>query len=314
MLCEAKAKADTPSVVTTPRTASMPENPPVKRGASPPKMETSKNQEEEIQLRRKIERLKQDLERYATSFEAGFLQRRSEEEAKDMMEKVSTLKEYERERAQAQRDGSGKSNDGETQTESVAALGGLSGPGKELSLDQGDASLDNKPDDTHDEEATHPPTAGEDLWEVWRLVNDKILLILSAANIRRKEMQSRCKESAGTPDPKEGTASVEEAQKLIRESTERDERGIRKRNPKRMACSVEKWETSGIWKQIIQEGNEASDRLADTIHLLHIPHAPTSLQAEVPPPRVSREWSMTREGGPPYIKRSWKDPPSYTLW
>ena len=74
-------------MVTTPQTASMPDNPPVKRGASPPKMETNKNQEEEIQLRRKIERLKQDLERYATSFEAGFLQRRSEEEAKDMMEK-----------------------------------------------------------------------------------------------------------------------------------------------------------------------------------------------------------------------------------
>ena len=161
-----------------------------------------------------------------------------------MMEKVSTLKEYERERAQAQRNGSEKSNDEETQTESVVALGGLSGPGREL-------SLDDKPDDTYDEEATHPPTAGEDLWEVRRMVNDKILLISYAANIMRKEMQSRCKESAGTPDPKEGTASVEEAQKLIRESTERDERGIRKRNPKRMACSVEKWETSGIWKQII---------------------------------------------------------------
>ena len=54
------------------------------------------------QLKRKIERLKQDLERYATSFEAGFLQRRSEEEAKDMLEKVSTFKEYEKSKEEAQ--------------------------------------------------------------------------------------------------------------------------------------------------------------------------------------------------------------------
>ena len=42
-----------------------------------------------------------------------------------MMEKVSTLKEYERERAQAQRDGSERSADGETQTEGAAASKGL---------------------------------------------------------------------------------------------------------------------------------------------------------------------------------------------
>ena len=151
MLCEAKAKADTPSVVTTPRTASMPEKPPVKRGASPPKRETSKNQEEEIQLRRKIERLKQDLERYATSFEAGFLQRRSEEEAKDMMEKVSTLKEYEKKRAQAQRGGGEENANGEIQTEGVAAskeIQGLKDASRVLNLDVGRASQGNKPDGT----------------------------------------------------------------------------------------------------------------------------------------------------------------------
>ena len=58
---------------------------------------------------------------------------------------------------------------------------------------------------------------------------------------------------------------------------EKDERGIKKTNPKRAMESLEKWENSGMWKQIIQEGNEASDRLADTIHLLHVPHAPISL-------------------------------------
>ena len=69
MLCEARAEADASSVVT-PQAASMPDDSPVKWDISPPKIETTKNREEEIQLRRKIERLKQDLERYATSFEA----------------------------------------------------------------------------------------------------------------------------------------------------------------------------------------------------------------------------------------------------
>ena len=133
MLCEAKAKADTPSVVTT------------------PKMETSKNKEEELQLRRKIERLKQDLERYATSFEAGYLQRRSEEEAKDMMEKISTLKEYEKKRTQAQRGGGEENANGEIQTEGVAAskeIQGLKDASRVLNLDVGRASQGNKPDGT----------------------------------------------------------------------------------------------------------------------------------------------------------------------
>ena len=60
------------------------------------------DKEEKLHLKNKIERLKQDLERYATSFEAVFLQRRSEDEAKDMLEKVSTLKEYEKSREVAQ--------------------------------------------------------------------------------------------------------------------------------------------------------------------------------------------------------------------
>ena len=83
------------------------------------------------------------MERYATSFEAGFLQRRSEEEAKDMMEKVSTLKEYEKERAQAQRDGSEGNANGEIQTEGVAATKetqGLNDASRVLNLDDGRAS------------------------------------------------------------------------------------------------------------------------------------------------------------------------------
>ena len=125
----------------------------------------------------------------------------------------------------------------------------------------------------------------EESWEVEKIVNDRILLISSAANIRRKEMQSRSKESAKSPEPTGGTISIEEAKKHIKASMKKDERGIKKRNLKRAVESLEKWETSGMWKQIIQEGNEASDRLADTIHLLHVPHAPTSLQSEAQPPR-----------------------------
>ena len=123
-------------------------------------------------------------------------------------------------------------------------------------------------------------------------------------------MQSRYKESAKNSDPEGGTVSIEEAKKLIKESLEKDERGIKKRNPKRAVESLEKWENSGMWKQIIQEGNEASDRLADTIHLLHIPHAPTSLQSEAQP----KGKYMTQEGAHTYIKHYLRGPPSYTLW
>ena len=72
----------------------------------------------------------------------------------------------------------------------------------------------------------------EESWEVEKIVNDRILLISSAANIRRKEMQSRSKESAKNPEPSGGTVSIEEAKKLIKESMEKDDRGIKKRNPK----------------------------------------------------------------------------------
>ena len=137
----------------------------------------------------------------------------------------------------------------------------------------------------------------EESWEVEKIVNDRILLISSAANIRRKEMQSRSKESAKSPEPTGGPISIEEAKKHIKASMEKDKRGIKKRNLKRAVDSLEKWETSGMWKQIIQEGNEASDRLADTIHLLHVPHAPTSLQSETQPPPGFKRRIYDARGG-----------------
>ena len=199
MLCPGGTGANTPSLIAAPPTEGQSEDLLGKLGATPLHVGTNKDKEEELQLKRKIERLKQDLERYATSFEAGFLQRRSEEEAKDMYEKVSTLQEYEKSKEGAQ----------------------------ELS--------DEAIKDTHQEGLTNPglsATMEEEPWEVQRIVNDKILLISSAANIRRKEMQSRSKESAKNPEPSGGTVSIEEAKKLIKESMEKDDRGIKKRNPK----------------------------------------------------------------------------------
>ena len=70
-------------------------------------------------------------------------------------------------------------------------------------------------------------------------------------------------------------ASVEEARRFIKTNMEKDERGIKKRNPRRAVESLENWETSGMWKQTIQEGNEASGRLAEAILLLHVAHTPT---------------------------------------
>ena len=79
------------------------------------------------------------------------------------------------------------------------------------------------------------------------------------------------------PQPEMDIVSEEEARRFIKTNMEKDEGGIKKRNPRRSVESLEKLETSGMWKQILQEGNKASDRLTEAIRLFHVPHTPTSL-------------------------------------
>lgn len=134
-----------------------------------------------------------------------------------MMGEVSTLKEYEnsKERAQAPIGGGKENANEEIEAESVAVktkeMQSLGDASRVPKLDDGRACQGNEPDKTMEERVTHPPTAEEEQWEVQKIVNDTILLISSTTNIRRKEMQSRCKESAKNPDPEGGTVSIEEA-------------------------------------------------------------------------------------------------------
>ena len=51
-------ECNTPSLAAAPPTVRKPQEPPGKLGAAPLKAETNKDKEEELQLRRKIERLK----------------------------------------------------------------------------------------------------------------------------------------------------------------------------------------------------------------------------------------------------------------
>ena len=60
------------------------------------------------------------------------------------------------------------------------------------------------------------------------------------------------------PSKKVNLASLKEMKKKIQEAIEIDSRGLKKKNPKRAVASIEKWESSGIWDEIVQEGNEAA--------------------------------------------------------
>ena len=73
MMCPVGARSNTPSLTVAPPTVRQPEESSGMMGPTPLHVGTNSDKEERLQLKNKIETLKQDLERYATSFEAGFL-------------------------------------------------------------------------------------------------------------------------------------------------------------------------------------------------------------------------------------------------
>ena len=145
-------------------------------------------------------------------------------------------------------------------------------------------------------------------------VNERCLLISSAANIRRREMQGqrdyykenrkeipkerKKKLTKKRPAKKENLASLEDLRREVKKATSTDTRGLRKKNPKRAVASVEKWQTSGIWQEIVEEGNEASRDVIEAIRLLHIPHTtPMGLRDPEPPPGYRRVRFEAKTGG-----------------
>ena len=109
---------------------------------------------------------------------------------------------------------------------------------------------------------------------------------------RKKKLTKR------RPAKKEDLASLEDLRKEVKKATNTDTRGLRKKNPKRAVASVEKWQTSGIWQEIVEEGDEASRDVIEAIRLLHIPHTtPVGLRDPEPPPGYRRARFEAKTGG-----------------
>ena len=166
-------------------------------------------------------------------------------------------------------------------------------------------------------EASDKEVETEDSWlseDTDGSVQERCLLISSAANIRRREMQGQeyyYKENGSqVPEErkkkltkkktirKENLASLEDLRKEVKRATSEDPRGLRKKNPKRAVASVEKWQTSGMWQEIVEEGNEASRDIIEAVRLLHIPHTtPMGLRDPEPPPGYKRMKFEAKTGG-----------------
>ena len=91
---------------------------------------------------------------------------------------------------------------------------------------------------------------------------------------------------------------MEDLRKEVKKGISADTRGLRKRNSKRAVASVEKWEISGMWKEIVEEGNVASTKITEAVRLLHIPHTtPMGLKDPEPPPGYKRVKFEAKTGG-----------------
>ena len=129
-------------------------------------------------------------------------------------------------------------------------------------------------------------------------VNERCCYISSAANIRRREMhgQSRYYQEEGKSQKiqrrktsKRGNknidlASLKDMQKEVKKQTSIDDRGLKAKNPKRAVASIEKWETSGLWEEILEEGVEKSKCAMEAVPLLHVPNTDPEGRKEPEPP------------------------------
>ena len=93
-------------------------------------------------------------------------------------------------------------------------------------------------------------------------------------------------------------ATLKDLQEEVKKGITRDDRGIKTKNSKRSVASIDKWESSSLWTEIVQEGD---DRIADTVEavrLLHIPDTPPAESKEPePPPGFRRVRYDPKQGG-----------------
>ena len=149
-------------------------------------------------------------------------------------------------------------------------------------------------------------------------VTERCLFISSAANIRRRELhgqgryyqqeeneviKKKKKLIKKKPSKKANLASLKEMKEKIQEAIGADARGLKKKNPKRAVASIEKWENSGIWEEIVREGNEASKDVIEAVRLLHVPNTtPVGMKDPEPPPGFKRLKYEAKTGGKMFRK------------
>merc|ERR1712236_88888 len=69
-------------------------------------------------------------------------------------------------------------------------------------------------------------------------------------------------------------------------------------NGRRPKWKTTKWENSGLWKEIVEEGNVASTKMSEAVKILHIPHTtPMGLKDPEPPPGFKRMKYEPKNGG-----------------
>ena len=84
-------------------------------------------------------------------------------------------------------------------------------------------------------------------------------------------------------------ASLKDMQKEVKDQTSIDDRGLKRKNPKRAVASVEKWTASNMWQEIVDEGMEKNKNAVEVVRLLHVPDtAPAGRKDPEPPPGFKR--------------------------
>ena len=137
-----------------------------------------------------------------------------------------------------------------------------------------------------DEEVEDPPW-DESVQHVsndldWKVVNEQLLLVSSAANIRRKEILNAARTlPQGAEDPQR-VMDLERTKELIDDAMAKDPRKMQSKN--KHIHSVERWANAGMWEEIVKEGEDASEKVTEAVRLLHIPDRPTTNQVDPTPP------------------------------
>ena len=145
-------------------------------------------------------------------------------------------------------------------------------------------------------------------------IDDGIFLATSVTNLRRREVfgietsfEERRKALNNNKEKKKNKQeapseskkiSLEDAQEILKETLEADERNIKSRNPKKNVFSQQKWENTGRWEQILQEGAVRHENYEEQVRMLYTPDTEPAgnIETELPAGMVRVTYGP-KEGG-----------------